>query len=250
MKKILFSLVLGAGLLAGLAAQTTPDFQAILDKIDNQTNFKGQDISMTMTIVTDAPGKDRDIKKARFFRRDKDDKFLLLIEQPDVQKGQGYLKVDDNMWFYDPNTRDFSHTSIKEKVSNSQANNSDFTSSSLSKDYKVTKGEAGKLGKFDVWILTLDATNDKVTYPMEKLWITKDQLLVLKTENYSLTKRLMRTSLFTTYMPINGRFIPGVMIFVDNLNAGNKSQLTMADVNVGVIPDSVFTKAYVERVSK
>jgi outer membrane lipoprotein-sorting protein len=222
----------------------------MLDKIDNQTNFTGQDISMTMTIVTDAPGKDRDVQKARFFRRDKDDKFLLLIEQPDVNKGQGYLKVDDNMWFYDPNTRDFSHTSIKEKMGSSQANNEDFTNSSLAKDYKVSLSEEGKLGKFEVWILTLEATNNKVTYPTEKLWVTKDQLLVLKSEDYSLSKKLMRTSLYTNYLSINQRFIPQVMIFVDNLNPGNKSQLTMSDVNLGAIPDSVFTKAYVERVSK
>lgn len=249
MKRTIVSLLLLAGLMAGLAA-ATPDFQAMLAKIDDQTNFKGQDISMTMTIVTDAPGKDRDIQKARFFRRDKDDKFLLLIEQPDVNKGQGYLKVDDNMWFYDPNTRDFSHTSIKEKMSNSQANNEDFTNSSLAKDYKVAKSEEGKLGKFEVWILTLEATSDKVTYPTEKLWITKDQGLVLKSEDYSLSKRLMRTSLYTNYLPVNQRFIPQVMIFVDNLNPGNKSQFTMADINLGNIPDSVFTKAYVERVSK
>ena len=249
MKRTIISLLLAAGILASLAAET-PDFQAMLAKIDDQTNFTGQDISMTMTIVTDAPGKDRDIMKSRFFRRDKDDKFLLLIEQPDVQKGQGYLKIDDNMWFYDPNTRDFSHTSIKEKVGTSQANNEDFTNSSLVKDYKVVSGEEGKLGKFEVWILTLEATNNKVTYPMEKLWITKDQLLVLKSEDYSLSKRLMRTSLYTNYMPLNKRFIPQVMIFVDNLNPGNKSQLSMSDVNLGSIPDSVFTKAYVERVSK
>jgi hypothetical protein len=31
--------------------------------------------------------------------------------EPESQLGQGYLKVDDNLWFYDPESRKFSHSS-------------------------------------------------------------------------------------------------------------------------------------------
>jgi len=249
MKKIL---LIGVALVCaglGLSAETV-DYQAILARIDAQTNFQTEDLSMSVTIVTDKPGKDRSVTKAKLFRRDRDKKFLILIDQPDAQKGEGYLQVNDNLKFYDPNTRIFSHTSLKEKFSDSQADNDDFNSSKMATDYKVVSGEEGKIGKFEVYILTLESTNDKVTYPMEKIWVTRDKNLVLKAEDYSLSKRLMRTNLYTNYQLVKGRYIPLSMLLVDNLNIGQKSQMSMADVNIGNIPDKVFTEAYVEQVSK
>lgn len=249
MKKIFVFTTLVLVFAVGLAAQDV-NYQSLLAKIDALANFDKEDLSMSVTIVTDKPGKDRSVTKAKLFRRDRDKKFLILIDEPDAQKGEGYLQVNDNLKFYDPNTRIFSHTSLKEKFSDSQANNDDFSSSKMATDYRVVSGEEGKIGKFEVYILTLEGTNDKVTYPMEKIWVTRDKTLILKEENYSLSKRLMRTNLYTNYQLIKGRYIPLAMLFVDNLNVGEKSQMTMADVNIGVIPDRVFTEAYVEQVSK
>ena len=247
-KLLLIALALACGAL-GLSAQTT-DYQAILARIDAQTNFLQEGLSTAVTMVTDKPGKDRSVTKARMFRRDHDKKFLILIEQPESQKGEGYLQINDNLKFYDPNTRIFSHTSLKEKFSDSQADNDDFSSSKLATDYTVTNGEAGNLGKFEVYILTLAATNDQVVYPMKKIWVTRDKNLLLKAEDYSLSQRLMRTNLYTNYQAVDGRYIPLSMLFIDNLNIGEKTQMTMSEVAVGKIPDKVFTEAYVEQVSK
>ena len=118
-KLLLIAAALFCGSL-GLSAQTT-NYQAILARIDAQTNFLQEGVSASVTMVTDKPGKDRSITKAKMFRRDHDKKFLILIEQPEAQKGEGYLQINDNLKFYDPNTRIFSHTSLKEKFNDSQA---------------------------------------------------------------------------------------------------------------------------------
>lgn len=249
MKKLVLIAALLGGTILGLNAQTI-NYQAVLERIDAQTNFPHEDLSLSMTIVTDKPGKDRSILKGKMFRRDRDRKFLILMEQPESQKGEGYLQINDNLKFYDPNTRNFSHTSLKDKFGDSQADNDDFTSSKLAIDYRVSNGQEGMLGKYEVYILTMEATNDKVTYPMIRMYVTRDKNLVLKEEDYSLSKRLMRTSLFTNYQSLKGRYLPLTMLIVDNLNIGEKSQMTMSDLNIGTLPDTVFTEAYVEQVSK
>ena len=120
----------------------------------------------------------------------------MLILKPEYQKGQGYLKVDENVWFYDPESRKFTHSSLKENVQNSEAKNSDIDSLSLAEDYEVNSWEIGKLGNFETYILDLKALNNEVTYPRLKIWVRTDATIVLKEEDYSLSDRLMRNHLF------------------------------------------------------
>jgi hypothetical protein len=51
-------------------------------------------------------------------------------------------------------------------------------------------------------------------------------------------------------MKVAGRFIPSRMLFVDELREGEKTQVTIKDASVAALPDSVFTKAYLERVNR
>jgi outer membrane lipoprotein-sorting protein len=248
MKRLLFSLLAFLLFLPSLRAE--PDFKAILKKIDQMGNFEDTDFSGIATIVSEKPGEENNITQARLFRRDKEEKFVILILQPEVQKGQGYLRVDDNVWFYDPDSRKFSHSSLKENIQGSDARNSDFNVSSYSEDYEVKGYKEDRLGSYDVYVLDLVARTNEVSYPKLKLWVRKDNYLVLKIENYSLSDRLMRTSLYPTYVSVGSRYLPSKMLFIDELKKGERTQVTLKDVSVASIPDSVFTKSYLERVNK
>jgi outer membrane lipoprotein-sorting protein len=184
------------------------------------------------------------------FRRDLEEKFLLLFLEPETQKGQGYLQLEDNLWFYDPESRKFSHSSLKENLEDSETKNSDFRRSSLAEDYEVESYVEEILGKYPVYVLDLVANNDEVPYPRLRLWLHRDNPLVLKVEDYSLSERLMRTAYYPKYMKVSGRFIPSRMLFVDELKEGEKTQVTIKDASVAELPDSVFTKAYLERVNR
>ena len=227
-----------------------PDFRAMLEEIDAQNTFEGTDFSCLYTFVSEKPDEDTCVFKARMFRRDADDKFLILILDPPVQKGQGYLMIDDNLWFYDPESRKFSHSSLKENMQDSEAKNSDMQASSLAQDYSIKSHSEGKLGKYPVYILDLEANNNEVTYPRLKLWIRQDRALVLKTANYSLSGRLMRTAYYPNYVRVQDRLIPSKMLFVDELKKGEKTQVTIKEASVADVPDTVFTKSYLERVNR
>jgi outer membrane lipoprotein-sorting protein len=248
MKKIIITLVL-ITLLSPLFAVSLETGEAILKQVDENSNFTGVDFSALMTLISEDPTDGIDKSKVLQFRSDDDDKFLLLIQEPVAKKGQGYLMIDDNLWFYDPQSRKFSHTSLKEQFNDSNANNSDFQESSLTEDYNVTAISEEKLGSFDVYKIVLQATNNEVTYPKQILYVTKNNSLVLKSEDFSASDRLLRTSYYPSFAKAGDVFIPNKMIFIDNLIEGKKTTITVTDISVKDIPDSIFTKAYVERVN-
>jgi len=234
----------------GAQAQDYSHIEDILKKIDAQSRFDGSDFSSVLTMIVEDPEKGIEKTVVRQFRRDDGEKFLLLIQEPVTEKGQGYLLEGDNLWFYDPSSRQFAHTSLKETFQDSDARNADFGSSSYASSYKVEGYFEGTLGNFEVYIIDLKAVDDTVPFPYATIWVTKDTNLVLKAEEYSLTHRLMRTSLFPKYTKVANVVIPVQMIFVDELVEGQKTQITVSEISVNPIPDHVFTKAYIERVNR
>lgn len=231
-------------------ALTVNEAQAILTDLDDARNFEDSDFASVMRFTSEDPEEGVEQQVVQQFRRDGEDKFLMLIQQPTVQLGQGYLRVEDGLWFYDPESRQFTYTSLEEQFSGTDARNSDFGASSYADDYRVTAVEEGTLGSYQVYILDLEATSNEVTYPTERIWVTRDLYLPLKIESYSDAGRLLRTSLFPSYARAGDNYIATRMIFVDELIEGRRTQIELSEISLSDIPDNVFSKAYVERVNR
>ncbi len=239
-----------APLSAGAQTLSRQDAQKLLVELDELGNFPGKDYSALFTIVSEKPGEKQSVSQVRIFRRDERKQFTILIMLPEVNKGQGYLREEDNVWFYDPTGRKFSHSSIKENLQNSEAKNSDFTASSLVEDYTIEKITEGMIGKFPVWILSLKAKSNEVSYEKVLIHVRKDRSMTLKREDYSVNGRLMRTTLFPKYIELEGKLLPSQILIIDEINKGEKSQITMAEQSVEKLPDKVFTKAFLEQVNR
>lgn len=236
--------------VAALVRAQTPDWDHILGEIDRMANFRDTDFSAKYTVVSTRPGQSNSVVVARVFRRDREEKMTILITDPPALRGQGYIQIGDSLWFYDPESREFAFSSFKESFQDSDAQNSDFTRSSLRGDYRVVEYEEGRLGRFDVWVVTLDAVDNRVPIARRKLWIRKDNFLILKAQDYSVSRRLLRTLLFPAYQSVSGRLLPSRFVIEDNLRTGEKTQITMEEVSLAPIPDSVFRREYLERVSR
>jgi hypothetical protein len=249
MKQIVVLIVVLLTTVVSVYAQE-PDFQAMLVKIDAMSNFKDQDFQAKVNIIDRKPGKNPEAREVFFFRRDTTDAFVLLINEPRVERGQGLLQVDKNLWFYDPNTGEFEHRSLRETFAGSGARNNDFANRNLADDYRIEGAVAGTVARRDVWIITLQARNNQVPVPMQKLYVLQGELpLVLQAEEYSLSGRLMRTSKFTDYVQVQGRYIYRRALSEDNLNPGEQTQMTLSDISLAKIPDEVFSRAYLQRAS-
>jgi hypothetical protein len=90
-----------------------------------------------------------------------------------------------------------------------------------------------------------------------KIWISEDGL-VRKTEDYSLSGQLLRTSAFPDYYQIGNRFVPKRILFVDELLGAmvagkfvnEKTQITINRPSFGGLADSVFSKTFLETVNR
>jgi len=248
MRSLLGLFVLAAS-LGGTASWADPDLVGILRRIDTITNFP-TDFAGFYTAVMERTGENPITLQAQMFRRDSEGKFSILVVSPPAQKGQGYLEVDNNLWFYDPQSRLFTHSSLKENWQSSDAMNSDFYRTNYARDYSVESGKEGTLGAYPVYILELKGTNAEVTYPWKRIWVRKDLGLILKSEDYSLSRRLMRSAYYPTYAELGSQYIATRMLFVDELNKGNRTQMTLSEPSLQPLAGATFTKAFLESASR
>ena len=249
-----FILVLFTLSLTGLSAITD---QELLAKVDSLVSYYDTDFSAEYTIMQERPGQGLSTTVAGVFRRDSIETYVIIILQPLISKGQGYLKQSGTLWFYDPESRRFNTAGNTDRFQNTNARNSDFTRSTLAQDYRVVAGEDADLGRFKCRLLTLEAVTTDVAYPKMKVWISEDSLL-RKTEDYSLSGQLLRTSAIPDYYQIGGRYVPRQILFVDALRGAvingvfmnEKTQISINKPSFSKVADSVFSKTFLEMVNR
>ncbi len=106
------------------------------------------------------------------------------------------------------------------------------------------------LGKVPVYKFTLKAKVEDASFPKKIYWVRKDNFLPLKEENYSLAGTLMQTAYMLKYTTIEGKYLWTKAIFVDEFEKGNKTVVEIEDISIKKIDEHVFTKAYLENLSK
>jgi len=253
MKRIL--VLCGLLLASGAYADANTD---ILAKIDAQVSFMDSDFSTEIEMKETKPGEGVTERTIALFRRDSEEKYVMLLLKPESDKGKGYLKIGNNLWLYETvPTRRFTVTSAKDRFQNSNARNSDFTRSTFAEDYKIVATAHEKLGSFDTTVLSLEAIRDDITFAKTKLWVTADNL-VRKKEDYSLSGQLLRTTAMPSYQEFKGRYIPKKVTIVDallgkTLNGVFKNEVTeysMGKLSTDPLPSIIFTQSYLEKNSQ
>ena len=187
MKKTI-AFILGAALFAGaLFAQVSADVAdkayKIMESTEDVLAYHG-DYSATVSLVVEKPGKPKENLQYKIFERT-DSKLMTIVQLfPEADKGVGYLRDDDNVWSYDPISRKFSHSSIKEALGDSDIKLDDVEQAKTKwrNNYEVEAYEEGTLGKYPVDIITLKAKTTEPSYAKTKFYIRKDIALVLKQE--------------------------------------------------------------------
>lgn len=233
----------------------------ILGRADELVSYEEEDFSAEYVVTDEKPGQGRSRTKMTIFRRDKKDTYTIIIMEPSSDRGKGYLRRGDKMWLYDPVPRRFTVVSAKDRFQNTNARNSDFTKSTLAEDYRIVGHNEEQLGSYETDVYDLEAVTDKVTYPKMKIWIDQDDL-VRKFEDYSLSGRHMRTTAIPDYKRIESdsgykSYIAVRIVIQDELRGKEvdgkfQHERTLIHVekpSFQELPDMVFTRAYIERVS-
>jgi len=56
------------------------------------------------------------VYETEYYRRSSDQKFMILFTKPKSSAGQGYLRIDKNLWFYDPSVGKWERRTERERI--------------------------------------------------------------------------------------------------------------------------------------
>lgn len=228
----------------------------LLAEIDSLVTFDHTDLSAQYDISTYIPGTGTRKESVLMFRRDAENKFVILWVGPDSKKGKGYLKVDNSIWLYDPKDSRFTASNVRNRLSDNTIRISDLEPLRLQNDYSVTNTEENiQLGAYNTTLLSLEAVTE-TDFPKRNIWIDENNL-IRKIEDYSLSGELLRTAVIAEYTALGNKYAIKKVIFVDHLKGAEidgrfTNERTTIDISRHSdkeLPQMIYTKSFLERNS-
>ena len=228
----------------------------VLEDIEKRLEI-GSDLTAKVSLIQERVRQGVRELELIYYRRDTDDAFMLVFISPDREKGNGYMRVEDNLWMYRQNTRTFQHLSRGDKVGDTEVSAEAFEKRKLTELYGPVSDDQGNelyteemLGKIPVYKAEIRAIVKDVSYPKHIYWVRRDNYLPLKVNSYSLSGTLMQTVYYVSYTKVQDRYVAVKSIYVDQFEKGNKTIQEITGITFEPVDDVVFTKAYLENLSK
>ncbi len=197
------------------------------------------------------------VREVLIYRRDSADKLLLLFTKPKSEEGKGYLRLDKNLWSYDPGAGKWERATERERIGGTNSRRSDFDESRLAEEFNPKFDGEEKLGKFETVRVELKVKEGvDVAYPVVKLWIDKTNHNILKRQEFALSGRLMRTAYYPKWQKLHSAsknadvWFPGEMRFFDEVEKSNSTLVLIKSVDLSSLNENIFTKAWLESKSR
>jgi len=254
-------LLVGLSLLAFWPLQALAQLDAagvknLLLSIDERQKNAG-DYKALVVIHTKEKGKDDMAIEAVIYRRDVAKRFMILFLKPKSERGKGYLRIDKNLWLYDPAVGRWDRRTERERIAGTDSRRADFDESRLSKNYTAEYVAQEKLGRFTVHRLRLTALADAdVPYPVLELWVDVETSNILKSQEFASSGRLMRTVYTPKWSQVHSEskggpvWYPSEIRIFDEVEKENSTVILMKSIDLRRLDDSIFTKAWVEGKSR
>ncbi len=241
---------------AAAAPLTQEQSVELLKTIDGHQSNTG-DYRALAYIEQKERGKADVVYQAVIYRRDADQKLMILFTKPKTEAGKGYLRIDRNLWMYDPSVGKWERRTEREAIGGTGAKRRDFDESRLAKEYDPEYVAEEKLGAYEVHHLKLTAKEGvDVAYPVVHLWVDKATSNVLKSQDFALSGRLMRTSYTPKWQKIYSEskkadtYFPAEMRFYDEVDKANSTLVKLSAVDLRPLDANLFTKAWLESKSR
>jgi outer membrane lipoprotein-sorting protein len=122
------------------------------------------------------------------------DSFIDTLEPANV-KGQKLLMQDRNMWFSKPDLSKPVPISPRQKLMGS-ASNGDIAATNYAGDYKIVHTSEDTVKDEPCIVMDLQAIDNKATYDKIKYWISKERLVGLQAEFYTVSGKMFKTAVF------------------------------------------------------
>ncbi|HTB33478.1 MAG TPA: outer membrane lipoprotein-sorting protein [bacterium] len=196
-------------------------------------------------------------QEALVYRRDADQKLMILFTKPATEAGKGYLRIDKNLWYYDPTVGKWERRTDRERIAGTDSRREDFDQSDLANQYNPVFVGEEKLGAYGVWHLKLTVKDGiDVAYPIVEFWIDEATGNDLKRQDFALSGRLLRTSLVPKWQKLYSDdkkadlwYRQEIHIY-DEIDKANSTLVVIKSVDLHSLDENMFTKAWLESKSR
>ena len=253
-RSFLFFAALSAGGMPRLAsaAASKAELVELLKGVDDRQRNQG-DWRSNVYIEQKEKDKVAVVYEALVFRRSADQRFMILFTKPKASQGQGYLRVDQNLWFYDPAVGKWERRTERERIGGTNSRRSDFDESRLAEEYDPEDNGEEKLGVYTAQVMTLKGKPGlDLAFPVIKLWVDKATKNELKRQEFALSGRLLRTSYYPKWQKIYSEsrkadiWYPQEIRFYDEVEKQNSTLILIKSVDLKPLEANLFTKAWLE----
>jgi hypothetical protein len=253
----LASSLLAAALLAAPSApRAAPDVLQIVRTIDERQRNSG-DWKALCYMEAKEKGKTDVVYELVVYRRDADDKQMFLFTKPRSEAGKGYLRIERNLWFYDPGVGRWERRTERERIGGTDTRRGDLDESRLAEEYDATYEGAEKLGVYDVHRILLKVKpNVDVAFPVKRLWVDQATNNVLKQQEFALSGKLERTTYQPRWKKLYSEskkgdvWYPEEIRIFDEIEKENSTHILIQSIDLRPLDANMFTKAWLESKSR
>jgi hypothetical protein len=229
---------------------------ALIKQLDDRQRNSG-DYKALVYLERKETDKNDVIYQLVVYRRDDDDKLMMLFLKPKAEAGKGYLRIDKNLFMYDPATGKWDRRTERERIGGTDSRRQDYDESRLAEEFNPTYLKEDKLGRFQVHHIKLDAKSEAdVAFPIMHIWVDQATGNLLKQQEFALSGKLMRTAYYPKwekmFSPSKGAdiYFPKQIRIFDEVEKGNRTVIVMQKVDLNKLPANIFTKAWLESKSR
>ncbi len=171
--------------------------------------------------------------------------FDILAEtlKPSKSRGNKIVMLNGNMWFHKPGLSKPVPISRRQRLQG-PASYGDIASTNYANDYEATLLADETVDGEICYVFDLKSTNKQNTYERIRYWVSKERLVGVKAEYFTISDKLFKSARmeYDHRIQVDNReqlFISKIVL-QDELLSGNASTLTLDDPKVEPLPDSLF----------
>jgi len=247
MKHVIIILLFSSFLHMGAIAQDAKGLvKAAFDLARGESSYA----EMSMTIVR--PTYQRTVKFKSWVRGT--DMSLTLITDPAKDKGQTFLKRENEMWNWNPTISKL--IKMPSSMLSQGWMGSDYTNDDILKETSILDDYTHKLLGSETFdgsdchkIELTPLPNAAVVWGKIVMWITKDTHFIVKSLYYDEDNELSKTELATDIKLLGNRKIPSRMEIIPADNPNQKTVVVIDKMEFNIkIEDKVFTQQYMKSI--
>lgn len=256
MRTAAFAILACLGMLVpmGVAHAAEPSVTEILKTVDERLRHSG-DYHATVQLREKFRDGSESAMELHVYRRDQTEQLMMLFTQPKSRQGKGYLRLERNLWEYDPSVGRWERRTKRVKIGGTNTYEQDYDQWNFSKDYDAVDAGFEAVGKTRCRKIKLTAKKGTdLSFSALMLWVD-DSRNVIKRETFGSTGKSLRVDYMPKYAKVHNpwrksdMYYPSEIVEYDE-EQGTTAVLRITAIDLKPLDANMFTKAWLESRSR